>query len=389
MQRFKSHWFVGLLVAAVVGTAVFVPGVSLAQNDQAVISPQPLSAEEAVKVEAFWTPQRMSQAIPKPIPLRDISEKQPVPSGTFTPSGPMIKVNSGRPGDQITQQSFPATTQKIVGTAERANIQPLYSGGSPFPFTRYRVFPDQKGKTYQSFPYNLIGKIYFRGSDGYLYVASASVVAAANFSVVWTAGHCVYTNALVDPYHVGFNSLWVFLPGEYQGTTKYKVWPAYVGVTSQGWENNHWEYDVGALVLLPSKKGPIGLILGWLGIMFNDYYLQNWTLVGYPAQVQSGGPPGLPFDGEHQEVCGATFGEYDMGSGGPYTIGVGCDQTPGCSGGPWIVDFSGVAGTNNYVNGNFSYRYISGPLASPLTIYSPYFGDAAYNVWNSAQTIIP
>jgi len=59
MNNSKLHLICALLIAAVVGTAVFVPGVTLAQNDQAVSSPQFLSAEEAARVEAFWTPERM------------------------------------------------------------------------------------------------------------------------------------------------------------------------------------------------------------------------------------------------------------------------------------------------------------------------------------------
>jgi len=190
---------------------------------------------------------------------------------------------------------------------------------------------------------------------------------------------------LVDSSHVGWNSNFLFLPGEYEGKTKYKGWPAVQAWTSTGWQSNYWEYDVAALVIAPSKKGPIGYVLGFLGILFNVPYLQNWTQVGYPAQQQSGGPPGYLFDGEHQEICNSTFGYYDMGGHGPATMGVGCDQTPGCSGGPWIVDYNGLPGPDNYVNGNFSYKYIGNSISS----YSPYFGSGAYNVWDAAQNTIP
>jgi hypothetical protein len=69
----------------------------------------------------------------------------------------------------------------------------------------------------------------------------------------------------------------------------------------------------------------------------------------------------------------------------PHRSVAGCDQTPGCSGGPWIVDFNGLPGPDNYVNGNFSYRY----TGEPLIIYSPYFGDVAEAVWDAAQNDIP
>jgi len=131
-----------------------------------------------------------------PIPQRDISEQQAVPTMTITPTTPKLVAHSGKPGDKPIQQRSPAAAQTIIGTAERAGIQPQYSGGTSSAFTRYRVFPDLKTKTYQHFPNNLIGKLFFLGHDGLPYVASASVVNSLNLSVVWTAGHCVYTNSL-------------------------------------------------------------------------------------------------------------------------------------------------------------------------------------------------
>lgn len=381
MNSSKSHLICALLIAAVVGMGVVVPGVTLAQNNRAVSKLQPLSAEQAARVEAFWTAERMKQAIPVPGPKMDITEKQAVPSMTITPTGPKVVAHSGKPGDQPVQQRSPAAPQKIIGTSESAGIQPQFSGGSSLAFTRYRVFPDQRGKTYRQFPHKLIGKLYFIGSDGFLYVASASVVNSNNLSVVWTAGHCVYTNSLVDPNNVGWNQSWAFLPGEYQGKAKNRVWVASNAWTAPEWINDHWEYDVGALVIAPIRKGPIGWVLGYLGIMFNADRLQSWTLLGYPAEPQSGGPPGLPFDGEHQELCASTYAQDDQGLSGPPTMGVGCDQTPGCSGGPWLVDFNGLPGASNIVNGNFSYRY----TGEPMIIYSPYFGDVAEAVWDAAQ----
>ena len=50
--------------------------------------------------------------------------------------------------------------------------------------------------------------------------------------------------------------------------------------------------------------------------------------------------------------------------------------TGGSSGGPWITNFSGDAGSANYLNGHNSYRYSEGPEE----MFSPYFGDAAQNL---------
>ena len=67
----------------------------------------------------------------------------------------------------------------------------------------------------------------------------------------------------------------------------------------------------------------------------------------------------------------------------PATIGVGCDQTGGTSGGPWLVNFSGFAGLTNLVNGNNSYKYNN----LPLNLYGPYFTTGASNVRDAAQSV--
>jgi len=398
MQKFKYHMFVGVLVAAVAGLVICAPGVSLAQNDQVVsksqMTGQRLTAAEVAEVQAFWTPQRMQEAIPM-LPMRDISEMQAAPTLTIPPTGPATKVFSGKPGDQVKVLTGEAAKQRTSGLQ---GIEPLYSGGSFWTYTRYRIFPENKGKLYLEFPYRLVGKLYFVGTNGGLYVASASVVGAANYSVIWTAAHCVYTNTLVGSPQ-GFNSYWFFLPGEYAGKTKLGVVKDLFGIgLSKGWVawdawvatawaySNYWPYDFGALVIVPSKKGPIAAVLGWLGILFNVSAIQQWTLLGYPAQAQvNPDPPGYSFDGEHQELCASTYNGSDKIEGGNYTMGTGCDQTPGCSGGPWIIDFNPLGGDSNYVNGNFSYYYGPGTLRS----YSSYYNATAYNVWYAAQTDVP
>jgi hypothetical protein len=52
--------------------------------------------------------------------------------------------------------------------------------------------------------------------------------------------------------------------------------------------------------------------------------------------------------------------------GDPDTIATGCDQTGGCSGGPWVLEFSGFGG---YVNGNFS-TMVSTEMRKPFTFCS-------------------
>ncbi len=119
---------------------------------------------------------------------------------------------------------------------------------------------------------------------------------------------------------------------------------------------------------------------------------QHWHILGYPqgARDLAQTPPGPQFDGKHIEICAAAFATTDLPSGNPdlpATNGVGCDQTGGTSGGPWVVDFSGVGGATNFLNGNNSYRYNSPNPPENLKLYSPYFGDGAVNLRNAAQAV--
>lgn len=106
---------------------------------------------------------------------------------------------------------------------------------------------------------------------------------------------------------------------------------------------------------------------GWLGFAWNwPRDTQHWHAIGYPAAS--------PFDGRRQQVCAASDAIADTNFS-PATIGIGCDQTGGTSGGPWIMNFSGFAGASNYLNGNQSYKYTS--PAQPLAIYGPYFDSSS------------
>ncbi len=67
---------------------------------------------------------------------------------------------------------------------------------------------------------------------------------------------------------------------------------------------------------------------------------------------------------------------YDGNPGcSPKPVGIGCDMTGGCSGGPWVWQF----GTKNYLNGNNSYRNSS----KTKEIFSPYFGKHAKSLWDT------
>ena len=290
-----------------------------------------------------------------------------------------LVANSGGPGDKPFQTKVDSST--LVG----ASIPEPIFGIFPFSYTRYRLFPDSK-KTYKVYPYSVVGQLFFTIPGMGDFLCSGSVINSANFSVVWTAGHCVATPG------VGFHTNVVFVPGNNNGKAPFKFWTANTLVTTMGWGTNGlFEYDHGAIALNRGGKhhGRIAEDLGFLGFLTDASRMQHWHSFGYPVAPRdlNTTPPGPQYDGLHQEVCAATFATNDQPTGtpgvDPPAIGIGCDQTGGASGGPWIVDLSGFGGAVNFVNGSNGYKYNT----EPLSVYGPYFTTAATNVRDAAQIV--
>jgi V8-like Glu-specific endopeptidase len=207
---------------------------------------------------------------------------------------------------------------------------------------------------------------------------------------VWTAGHCVATPG------VGFHTNFSFAPARRLANNPFGLWTpkAADGVwTVAGWLNSGlFNYDHGALVMKPNSGIKIGNRVGFLGFAANVSRLQHWHLHGYPqaARNLAQTPPGAQFDGVHHEICAAAWATDDQPgtADDPPTIGVGCDQTGGTSGGPWVIDLSSVSGSaTNLLNGNNSYRYDGPNPPENLKLFSPYFSQGAINLRNSAQTV--
>jgi hypothetical protein len=371
-----------VIAASVVSIAALIPSIALAQasSDAVVSSIQGLNTTQ---VQAYWTNDRLRNALPLPLPT--IIGKAAETQGTAAPSGPVIIANSGGPGDTPMQETL---AQTVEGVTESL------AGASPFIYTRYRLFPDSGllGRlqlVYKQFPHNLIGKLFFTIPGQGDFVCSGASVNSTNRSVVWTTGHCVLTPG------IGFHTNFLFAPARRAGVNPYGTWTAKTAVTTNGWMNSGLrEFDLGALVtnLGGASNLTIGETIGFFGFIVNAARQQHWHIQGYPAAPRdiNSTPPGAQFDGEHQEVCAASWAIDDQPSGNaanPKAIGVGCDQTGGVSGGPFVVDFSGVAGQNNVVNGQATYRYNGPNPPENLKIFSPYFGDAAANVREAAQNV--
>ena len=281
-------------------------------------------------------------------------------SGT---TGQMLVANSRGPEDPYTEVRIDLTDLSERDTETR-------QGTNPFSYSSYQVFPNVTGM-YKRFPYRMVGKVFFTIPGDGDYVCSGAVVSTPNQSVVWTAGHCVYSPDVgAGTWHTNF----VFVPGRHDGGNPLQTWSADTLGTLTGWTNGLYEYDHGGAFMNLGGPGGNNLVgqLGSLGFLANAPRQQHWHVSGYPAEA--------PFDGEHHHTCASSWAANDQPTGtpgtDPKTIGVGCDMNGGVSGGPWIVDFCGISGSSNLLNGNASYRY----TGVQDELYGPYFGDGAINL---------
>jgi V8-like Glu-specific endopeptidase len=223
-----------------------------------------------------------------------------------------------------------------------------------------------------------VGKIFFtRG--GFDYACSGASVVSSPRHVVFTAGHCLF-----DPETQEWSGNVLFVPAKNGKSEPYGRFGAQrVDGIEQLWVLTGWAdlgeltYDMGAFSVRRNAKGrTLQQSVGALGFAYDQPRSQHWDLFGYPAVD--------PFGGRRMVVCEASHAVDDLSDDvgtGPDPMGVGCDMTPGSSGGPWIKDLR----RGSFLNGVNSYLY----AAEPAAMYSPYFGEAAQVLRCAAATGVP
>jgi V8-like Glu-specific endopeptidase len=336
----------------------FSPNGQNGDDPNQVVSSGP-TIQSAAEVEAYWTPDRMRDA--KPFPMPSLSQDDIQAKGaldTEQASGPFVAVPGALPEGEPTV----ATQGEVPAVESGGDIEPLgYS--YPPPFTRHAVFP---AAAYRTYPYITVGKVFFTipGKGDHVCSGSSAVGRA-----VWTAGHCVYTPG------TGWHTNWAFVPAYKNGNAPYGIWPANELWSLNGWtahDNNG--YDIGMAVTTDQGGKKLSQRVGYLGFMANTSRRQHWHNLGYPQDP--------PFNGEVMQMCIGSHARNDANFS-PMPVGMGCDLTGGASGGPWIVKFNPRHGAFDYVNGVNSYKYTK-PW-QPLQMYSPYFGNGAVNLYNTVK----
>jgi hypothetical protein len=336
----------------------------LSADDRFIGTSTELLSDESVF--AYWTEERMKNAIPYPMfsPQRYYFEDIPLDVGTQADGEPGLN-SGGSPG------------QKGSASSANTNLPNPQAGDSgldlagepmsytwPFPYTGFRVH----NKMIKKNQYKTVGKVFF-SSGGLDYVCSGASIGGR---AVLTAGHCVS-----DGFG-NWHSNWIFRPA-YKNKKSIGKWKA-----KELWTFTNWHVygsycrDVGFAIVKKRNRKKLSQKVGYLGFAWNwDSAHLHWNIFGYPAE-------GEDFNGKRMMECQASFAEWtatwmdpaiDCQPGDPLPQCVGCDQTGGASGGPWILNFvPGKAGAMNYANSVNSTYYLSGRV--PGALCGPYF-DAA------------
>jgi V8-like Glu-specific endopeptidase len=214
---------------------------------------------------------------------------------------------------------------------------------------------------------NTSGKVFFTmgGTD---YMCSGSSIAAANRSLVQTAGHCV--NAGPGEFATNF----VFVPAYRDGQAPFGVFPAQrLHTTSQWSDHGDLSYDVGYAVVSPVNSRSLADTVGAQGVGFNLSRGAHMHAFGYPATG--------PYDGSKLAWCSGVVSQDTQGTSDQ---GMKCNMTGGSSGGPWFINYdegTGV-GTLNSLN---SFKYSTLGLLGGNKMFGPYFGSVIQSLYDTAS----
>jgi V8-like Glu-specific endopeptidase len=303
-----------------------------------------------------WTADAMRAARPAPVPRpRAVAGAE---AGPVTVGQPGSLAGSLPDGDSGPTEGDPADTADVGA----------HGGWTyPTPFDRYEVFPN-----YGAYPYRTVGKLFFTRIGIRFSCSAASIGGAA----VWTAGHCVSDGAGELSSNV------VFVPQRHKGSNPKGQFRCSRVLTTSEWHlAANLRRDMGIADNCRRADGrTVTQVVGSLGFAWNQPASdEHYVALGYPEEGE--------FTGETMQQCSSSYGHVDeqqVSGTGPLPFAIGCDQTGGASGGPWIENFGKLVGAqSNLLNGNVSYRYTSPD--QPLELYSPYFDDAAKALYDAAQ----
>lgn len=199
------------------------------------------------------------------------------------------------------------------------------------------------------------GKVFFTDS-GVNYVCSGTSVIGGNENVVWTAGHCVHDGP------GDFHTNWSFVPAYDSGARPYGTFAATYLFTSSGWASDgEFGYDFGA-ARVAANSATLTDTVGARELATNAgpasaQVDKRRDSYGYPAAGK--------FSGQRMWRCDSYVSRTD-GNSSPPTMAMPCDMTGGSSGGGWIDDQAGSTTTGDVVSVNsYGYRGLKNMMFGP------------------------
>jgi hypothetical protein len=243
------------------------------------------------------------------------------------------------------------------------------------------------------FPVSAIGKLFFTEPSGdYVCSASATYGNSAQPNMVWTAGHCVGAQG-GSAYYTN----WEFCPQYANGPAAIGCWTWSEAQQTGGWYyDGYWSADYAYIFMNTDgtvKDKAITKVVGGLGMAWNWSDDQFWQDFGYPSESPYGG--GYLVDTAAEYRYSVTNPNGTAGSDpGAQDNSIGSSQTPGFSGGPWILGFGynsskDPIGHDNYIDGENSYYFTSGGPGGGneygVEIQSPYYNTASCDFWQAGS----
>ncbi|WP_327584702.1 trypsin-like serine protease [Nonomuraea sp. NBC_00507] len=360
------------LLAGLMGPALLGAAPAPRQDDGLVTTPVPTlertrvvehvaarTAAEQQRVLAYWTPQRMAQALPIDL------------LGLVTDGRRLLR---GLPGGA----ALTRTTRHLIGAPAfpRAVASKLPMPSHQLGHQVDRQLSRQPAARPEA---NTIGARWITGGavtrttgrvfmtvGGADFVCSASTVTSANRDVVVTAGHCVKDG-------VGqWAANWTFVPGYGAGGEHpYGRYAARRMFVAERWSRAADDnYDVAMVALATSGGTHVADAVGTQEIAFNAPRGGQAFGFGYPADP--------PYNGGQLVYCAGRL--RDDPHGQTRDQGLGCDMTAGSSGGPWMTGFDADTGKGT-ITSLSSFKYSD----DPRTMYGPYLGEAAKTLFDTAQ----
>lgn len=306
----------------------------MSDPNKVVEAPKRIESMSFENTKNYWTKERKANAEPIKTPLINKSDKVE-----------LTKSNQESGKKTVSQDKIVSDKGSDIAT-------------DTLLLTNNADYQTERVRDISAYPYSAVGKLFMTFPNGKNYVGSAWTIGE---SVVFTAGHCVYSAE-----DGGWAKDIVFSSND--GNRDDKDFVAKTFYSLDGWINEEdFKYDLAVCVMQTPVRPTTGS-LGWVAHLPFDNN-RVYESIGYPADNSKI----KEFDGRFMWKCVGK--SHQNNSHNRYEIiGMYNNMTGGCSGGPWVTSYNDQI----YANGINSFGYIE----DEGKMYSPYFGENFINLIN-------